>query len=97
MFRLIGTVCLAIMANAVLGGCMVTPKPYSESELAQRAEANLVGVTADQEPLTKPVDLYEAMARALKYNLNYRVEATQTSLRMAELDLAHYALLPGAV
>ena len=97
MFRPIGTVCFAIIANAILGGCTVTPKPYPESELAHRAEANLVRVTADQEPLTKPVDLYEAMARALKYNLNYRVEAAQTSLRVAELNLAHYALLPGAV
>ena len=97
MFRLIGTICFAIIANAILGGCMVTPKPYSESELAQRAEANLVNVTANQEPLTQPVDLYEAMARALKYNLNYRVEAAQTSLRTAELNLAHYALLPNAV
>ena len=57
MFRPIGTVCFAIIANAILGGCMVTPKPHSASELAQRAEANLVRVTADQEPLTKPVDL----------------------------------------
>lgn len=97
MFRLTSTVCFAIIANAILGGCTVTPKPYSESELARRAEANLVRVTADQEPLTKPVDLYEAMARALKYNLNYRVEAAQTSLRVAELNLAHYTLLPDAV
>ena len=96
MFRLLGPICIAIIVNGVLGGCTVTPRPYSESELALRAEANLVNVTADQEPLTKPIDLYEAMARALKYNLNYRVEAAQTRLRMAELNLAHYALLPNA-
>lgn len=97
MFRLVGTIWFAAIAIAFLGGCMVIPKPYSESELALRAQANLVNVTANQEPLTKSVDLHEAMARALKYNLNYRVEAAQTSLRTAELNLAHYALLPNVV
>ena len=97
MFRHSRPICLAIIAGGLLGGCTITPKPYSDSELAYRAEANLVNVTADQEPVTKPVDLYEAMARALKYNLEYRVEAAQTVLRMAELNLAHYALLPDIV
>lgn len=50
-----------------------------------------------QEPIKKPIDLYEAMARALRYNLNYQVEVAQTSLRAAELNLAHYSLLPNAV
>ena len=34
------------------------------------------------------------MARALKYNLDYRVELFEKSLRATELDLSHYSLLP---
>ena len=97
MFRPTVVIWLPAIAAALLGGCSVTPNPFSASELAVMAEANLTRVTANQEPLTKPVDLHEAMARALKYNLDYRVEAVQTSLRMAELNLAHYALLPDVV
>ncbi|MFM9975885.1 MAG: TolC family protein [Beijerinckiaceae bacterium] len=37
------------------------------------------------------------MARALKYNLDTRVELAQTALRIRELDLAEYKLLPGIV
>ncbi|CAN0438464.1 unnamed protein product, partial [Phaeothamnion confervicola] len=37
------------------------------------------------------------MARALKYNLDHRVEAMEASVRMKELDLAHFAMLPNAV
>jgi outer membrane protein TolC len=97
MLRHIGPVFLAIIASTFLGGCLVTPKPYTTSEFEQKAAADLVKLSADQEPITKPVDLYEAMARALKYNLNYRVEAARTKLRMAELNLSHYSMLPTVV
>ncbi len=48
----------------------------------------------DQEPLSGPVDLYEAMARALKYNLDARVELMHKMLAQTQLDLSHYAMLP---
>ena len=97
MFRHTGTILIAILAMTLLGGCSVTPDPYTSSDFEQMAAADLAAITADQEPLTKPIDLYEAMARALKYNLNYRAEAARTSLRMAELDLAHYSMIPNLV
>ena len=37
------------------------------------------------------------MARGLLYNLDHRVETMQTALRMSELNLAHYQLLPNLV
>lgn len=88
---------LLFLALAWLGGCAASPNPLTQQELALGAETNLALVTADQEPLNKAVDLYEAMARALKYNLDYRVEAANTSLRAAELNLTHFSLLPNAV
>lgn len=97
MVHKVGTLILAIISMFPFVGCTVKPKPYSVQELAQWAETNFTMVSADQEPLTKPVDLYEAMARAIKYNLDYRVKAAETGLRKAELDLSHYNLLPNAV
>ena len=88
----------ALMTVAIAtAGCMVSPQPISESQLSNLASENLARVTADQEPIKGPVDLYEAMARALKYNLDYRVELFEKSLRSAELDLSHYSLLPKIV
>ena len=38
-------------------------------------------VVADQEPISRRVSLYEAMARALKYNLDKRVREMDIILR----------------
>ena len=51
-------------------------------------------VTANQEDVVGPVSLYEAMARALKYNLDKKVESMEVALRERQLDLEHYSLLP---
>lgn len=82
---------------AALGGCALSPEPLNDADISWRAEAVAEQMTADQEPVRGTVDLYEAMARALKYNLDHRVEVMQTALRIRELDVAHFALLPNAV
>ncbi len=88
---------LAFLTGAVLGGCAIYPTPLTEVELTTASAVNLANVTADQEPVGGPVSLYEAMARALKYNLDHRVEEAETAVRTAELDLSHYSLLPNIV
>ena len=52
---------------------------------------------ANQEPIFDSVDLYEAMARALKYNLDAQVEVMEAALRLRDLNLANYAMLPNLV
>jgi len=84
-------------ALCALSACAVTPKPMSAAELDTRAAHNRIATTADQEPVSGPIDLYEAMARALKYNLDYRVEQMQQDLKSRELNLASYDMLPQVV
>jgi outer membrane protein TolC len=88
---------LALGVCAALSGCAVYPEPLSQAELTAAADANTSAVTADQEPVSESISLYGAMARALKYNLDHRVEEAEAAVRVAELDLSHYSLLPGAV
>ena len=78
-------------------GCAVAPVPLDEFEIQDRAAAVFSQVDAQQEPIRGPIDLHQAMARALKYNLDHRVEMLQAALRIKELDLAHFDLLPKAV
>jgi outer membrane protein TolC len=78
-------------------GCAVKPKPLTTESITSRVEDVLARVTADQEPVGDAIDLYEAMARALKYNLDHRVELMEAALRAQELELAHYSLLPNVV
>ncbi|MGB7287153.1 MAG: TolC family protein [Salaquimonas sp.] len=84
-------------ASLLLGGCMVTPQPLSESELALTAETNLARVTQNQEPISRSVSLYEAMARSLKYNLDHKVEMMARDVADAKLNVARSEMLPSLV
>jgi outer membrane protein TolC len=66
----------------------------TKDEVQSRVKEDRAILTKDQEPLNGPMDLYEAMARALKYNLEARVELMHKMLSQAQLDLSHYAMLP---
>lgn len=85
------------LVASTLGGCAVTPSPLAESDLSQLAAGTIADVANNQEPISGPVDLYQAIARALKYNLDHQVELAEHAVRERELDLAHYSLLPGIV
>jgi len=80
-----------------LSGCVVTPQALSESELALAADTNLASVTQNQEPVVNSISLYEAMARALKYNLDHKVELMARDLADAKLDVARSEMLPSLV
>ncbi len=86
-----------VTVTAVLGGCAVYPQPLTELELSAASANHTALVTADQEPVAGSISLYDAMARALKYNLDHRVEEAEAAVRVAELDLSHYSLLPNMV
>lgn len=87
-----------LMGVLALAACTTELKPLTIGELDQIAadrEARIVD--ASQEPITGPIDLYEAMARAIKYNLDHRVELKEEALRMAEFQLSEYELLPDLI
>ncbi|MFM2421911.1 MAG: hypothetical protein RL291_441 [Pseudomonadota bacterium] len=88
------SIALAVPATA---GCTVSPTALTDVELTSHAQDQRARVTANQEPIGQSVSLYEAMARALKYNLDKRVEEAEHALRLSELDLAHYSMLPNLV
>ncbi|MGB0909952.1 MAG: TolC family protein [Nitrospirales bacterium] len=81
----------------LLSGCMVTPTVLTDSEIQTRVNQDLEQLKQNQELVQTPIDLYEAMARALKYNLDAKVELMKTMLAHKNLDLSHYDLLPKLV
>ncbi len=87
-------VMLTLIAVSGEHGCAIQPIPLTEDEVQSRAKEDRLVLTKDQEPLAGPVDLYGAMARALKYNLEARVELMHKMLAQTQLDLSHYAMLP---
>lgn len=81
----------------VLAGCTLAAKPLSYEETTLAAQRLRGDVTRGQEPVNGPIGLYEAMARALKYNLDTKVELLEQALRIDERNLKHYDLLPALV
>ncbi|MGH9929770.1 MAG: TolC family protein, partial [Pyrinomonadaceae bacterium] len=87
-------VVLMLLAAISLSSCAVKPIPLTRDEVRSRMQADRAVLTKDQEPVSGPIDLYDAMARALKYNLDARVELMHKMLAQTQLDLSHYAMLP---
>ena len=56
-------------AVSPLGGCAVTPSPLMESDVANLAGRTIADVAKDQEPISGPVDLHQAVARAQSLGL----------------------------
>jgi outer membrane protein TolC len=80
-----------------MASCSVKPAQLTDPEIKTFADDKISRVTSAQAPVTGPIDLYEAIARALKYNLDHRVEIMQTALKVKELNLASYHGLPNVV
>ncbi len=77
-----------------LTGCAVTPQPLSVADRQATLAADRQAMFGSQEPLTGPVTLQEAMARALKYNLDYRVKLMEEAMAQRQLDLSSLDMLP---
>ncbi|MHB2166431.1 TolC family protein [Alsobacter sp. R-9] len=80
--------------GVLLSGCALTPTPLSEAEIAVKTAEAFKAATEAQEPVAGPIDLGEAMARAVFYNLDHRVEQLETSLRNRQIASAAVSALP---
>lgn len=85
---------VALLIGA-LGGC-VLPEPVSEAERLDVALKDLDAITRAQVPVEGRINLYGAMARALRYNLDRRIRLVEQFYASGEFDLAKYKLLPDA-
>lgn len=86
---------IAIAVAALwLSGCAIRPTPFTEAERAQSAHADRTAMFANQPPLTGPVTLEEAMARAIRFNLDHRLKMMEEALAQKQLDVANFDMLP---
>ncbi|MDH4872290.1 TolC family protein [Pseudomonas sp. BN515] len=84
---------VSVLALAVTG-CAVTSQPIDRSVSEQRARQDMATMFKDQEPLSGPLTLHEAMARAVKYNLEARLKVMEEALAKRQVDLASFDMLP---
>lgn len=87
-------VLLLSVAALVLAGCAVSPQPLTLQERKERIATDKALMRGEIEPVKAPITLEEAMARAIKYNLDHRAELMNDAVTGAQLQLAHYDMLP---
>lgn len=88
--RLIGL----IMVTMSLTGCLVRPKPVTETDITKRIDVDLADMYKGQEKIAAPITLYEATARALRYNLDYRLKMMEEVLYQKNFELTRFDMMP---
>ena len=87
--------CLAVFAALSLSACaVIQPAPIAEQSLLEQGKADLVAAQKDVEPVVGQLTIDQAVARALKYNLDRRAKMMDEALSLKQLDVSHYDMLP---
>lgn len=87
----------SLLAAAVLAlsACStVTPAPMTQAALTETNAADRDAMRQKVEPIKGPLTLDEAMARALKYNLDRRARLMEEALALRQLDTTQLDMLP---
>ncbi len=91
---MVGRATILFAAAFAVVGCEIAPEPLTVEEHRARAQEDLAAMFAEVEPVDGPIDLYEAMARAIRYNLDRREELLNTVVSQRTLDLVTLDMLP---
>ena len=83
------------LACAVFAGCAsVQPVALTQQDMQAQQQKDGEAMRKDVAPITGPLTLDEAMARALKYNLDRRVRMMEEALALGQLDASKFDMLP---
>ncbi|WP_325101152.1 TolC family protein [Marinomonas transparens] len=77
-----------------LSACSVTPTAITLDQKMALVAADREAMFSNQEPISKAIGLEEAMARAVKYNLQERLALMEKLAEENVLDLQHFDMLP---
>lgn len=88
---------LASLVAAAFTGCAIQPQVLSQQERQATVANDRAAMFAQQEPVQGTITLEEAMARAIKYNLDHRLKLMEEAVAQRQLDLSRTDLLPKLV
>lgn len=88
---------LLLLGLAMTSGCSLGLDPLTKAEIRNQSSADIRQSRKNIEPLQGELTLNEAIARGLKYNLDYRVKQYEQAVETEQLDLAHLDMLPKLV
>ncbi|MFZ4539172.1 TolC family protein [Propionivibrio sp.] len=85
---------LAIASAFIAAGCAVKPVAITDEAHLQRAADDQRRLFAEQDPVSAPFTLADAITRALKYNMDYRTRLMEEAASLGQTELASFDLLP---
>lgn len=89
-----GSTTIAALLVLLMSGCATLPEPIAPDLQKDIARSDRQQAQTDVEPLAAPLTLSEALARALKYNLDHRTRIMEEALAVGQLELSRYDQLP---
>jgi outer membrane protein TolC len=92
--RAVQPLLLAAIVVALSACSTVAPVPFGANELLTSNQSDQQSIRKDVPPIAGPLTLDEAMARALKYNLDRRTKMMEEALALNQLDVSNYDMLP---
>ena len=86
---------LVAVACLTAAGCAnVQPVALAQQEMQPQLQKDSEAMRKEVEPIAGALTLDEAMARALKYNLDRRAKMMEEALAMGQLDVSKFDMLP---
>jgi outer membrane protein TolC len=85
---------LILCLTVLLTGCAVTPAPIPVVDRFAQAQHDVKELFATQEHFTSTLDFNQALARGLKYNLDYRIKLVNNALQAGQLTVAEMTMFP---
>jgi len=94
LFLRLARLLVPILLAAFLAACAIAPEPLTNDELNLQAENDIDLIFTDAGPLPEVLTLPQAIARALKYNLDHRVKMMEEALALGQFELDKFDILP---
>jgi len=88
---------LVVIATLTMSACAISPESITDNARSQRIKQDMIDLYQGQEAVTGPISLSEAIARALKYNLDQRVKLMERAVATGSLEVSRFDLLPKLV
>lgn len=83
-----------VLALVAVAGCTAATPAVTPTEQARQAKVDQAQLFKDQPRLTEPLGLHDAMARALKYNLDLRLKRLEEVVAGKQEEVARLEMLP---
>ncbi|WP_412504966.1 TolC family protein [Roseovarius sp. SYSU LYC5161] len=89
-----GVVLCCGFSAILLAGCAAEPVAIDRQTMSNDLIQDRLFAQKDVPPLSGPLSLEEAIARAIKFNLDHRVTLMEQAVARGEFDLSRYDMLP---